>query len=70
MRLLYNLRFSVFRDLIGFVTFFALEKILREYQKLIFKTFLTKSELPCKYIIQERIYTPSKIIKLKDVHPH
>lgn len=79
MRLPNDLRLPVFRDLIGFVTPFAMRKILHEYQALTSnptalprcsKTFSTISGLPCKHIIQERIYTPPGVIKLADVHPH
>lgn len=79
MRLPQELRLPVFRDLISFVTPFALRKIYHEYKALTTdftvlprctNSYSTKSGLPCKHIIQERLFTPPGVIKLEDVHPH
>ena len=79
MRLPQELRLPIFRDLISFITPFALRKIFQEYKKLTTnptvlprcsQSYSIKSGLPCKHTIQERIFKPPGVIKLEDVHPH
>lgn len=79
MRLPKNLRQPIFRDLIGHVTPYALQKIYIEYRALTgapnvlsrcSKAYTTKSGLPCKHVVQERMFNPPGVLKLEDVHPH
>ena len=79
MRLSQKLRFLIFRDLINFITLFALRKIFQKYKTLTtnstillryFQSYFIKFDLSCKHIIQERIFKSSNIIKLKNIHSH
>ena len=79
MKFSQKLRQSVFRDLCEFVIFFALRKINQEYKTMTktytvlsacTKSYNNKSDLSCKHMIQNRLFTSSNVISLKNVHSH
>ena len=79
MRFSQKLRQSIFRDLCEFVILFALKKINQEYKAMTkahtalpacTKSYNTKLDLLCKHMIQNRLFTSSNVISLKDVHSH
>ena len=79
MRLSQELRLLIFRNLISFITLFALRKIFQKYKTLTtnstilfrcFQSYFIKSDLSCKHIVQTRIFKSSNVIKLKNVYFH
>jgi len=74
-------RVPIFRDLYGFVTPYALRKILEHYKRLCGQptaieactgTFTKTMGLPCAHKIQERLYDAAggRVLKLEDIHRH
>lgn len=70
-----------FRDIIGFITPYALRQILPHLKRVTgedtchpacTKTFTRTMGLPCAHRIQERLYDQDGggILKLEDIHPH
>ena len=78
IRFFSDLRFSIFQQLVAYITVYALRKIAAEYKKIIeFTTallvctenFIASTGLPCSHKIQNRMFD-DKTLKLKDVHLH
>ncbi len=74
-------RMSIFRDLYGFVTPFALRKICDHYKRICGQPtaiepctgiFTRTMGLPCAHKIQERLYNRADggVLKLQDIHRH
>jgi len=70
---------SIFRDLYGFITPFALRKIRDHYKRICAQptaivvctnTFTKTMGLPCAHKIQERLYESGGVLKLEDIHTH
>ena len=74
----FDLKFSIFQQLIAYITVYVFRKITAEYKKMIeftialfacIRNFTASTKLPCSYKIQSRMFD-NETLKLKDVHLH
>ncbi len=76
-----ELKASILRNLIAYVTFYTLQKIIKQYNLITAtkeslsrctKIFIITLQLFCAHKIQKRMYdtVEGEVLKIEDVHPH